>query len=209
MYAPPAPGAGSPYAEDDFAWLELCNTATASINLEGVSFDVGIIHTFTPFMLAPGARLVLVKNLAAFATRYPTNPINVIAWTSGNLARAGETLSLVDPGASNILAFTYSRVWYPMTFNAGSSLVAVDLAAAEPLWSTSGNWRPSRAASGASIPSEHCATIRPVASPCLCRPRGRPLVFSFSGEAAAHSTRTDFSLLAAFSKVTISSAAPA
>jgi len=148
MYAPPAPGAGSPYAEDDFAWLELCNTATASINLEGVSFDVGIIHTFTPFMLAPGARLVLVKNLAAFATRYPTNPINVIAWTSGNLARAGETLSLVDPGASNILAFTYSRVWYPMTFNAGSSLVAVDLAAAEPLWSTSGNWRPSRVASG-------------------------------------------------------------
>jgi hypothetical protein len=25
MYAPPAPEAGSPYLEDDFAWVELCN----------------------------------------------------------------------------------------------------------------------------------------------------------------------------------------
>ena len=105
-------------------------------------------------MLAPGARLVLVKNPAAFATRYPTNNINVIAWTSGNLARSGETLSLVDPGTNNILTFTYSRLWYPETYDTGYSLVAVDLAAAEPLWSTPGNWRPSRVPLGTPGPGE-------------------------------------------------------
>ena len=144
MYAPRAPGAGSPYTADDFAWVELRNTGTAALDLEGVSFVKGITHTFAPFVLAPGARLALVKNPAAFATRYLTNSIKVITWTSGNLARSGETLSVIDPGTNNILTFTYSRLWYPETYDGGYSLVAVDLAAAEPLWSTPGNWRPSR-----------------------------------------------------------------
>ena len=53
-------------------------------------------------------------------------------------------LSLVTPATNNILAFTYSRFWYPETFNSSYTLVAVDLAAPEPLWSTADNWRPSR-----------------------------------------------------------------
>ena len=56
MYAPPAPGAGSPYIADDFAWVELRNTGTTALDLEGVSFVKGITHTFAPFVLAPGAR---------------------------------------------------------------------------------------------------------------------------------------------------------
>lgn len=143
MYAPPEPEPGSPYNQDNFAWLELCNTGINPLDLEGVSFDGGITHTFAPFMLAPGGRLVLVNNVDAFATRHPTNDINVLPWSGGKLARGGETLSLIAPGASNILAFTYSKAWHPQTFNTGSSLVAIDLAASEPLWSTSANWRPS------------------------------------------------------------------
>lgn len=148
MYAPPAPEAGSPYNDDDFAWLELCNTGTEPLDLEGVSLNKGIAHTFTSFVLAPGAYVVLARNPAAFATRYPTNDIEVVGWTSGNLARSGETLALVDPGASDLLTFTYSRQWYPETYDTGFSLVAVDLAAADPLWSTADNWRPSRLISG-------------------------------------------------------------
>ena len=148
MYAPPAPPASSPYCNDDFAWLELRNTSTAPLDLAGVRFAAGITHTFAPFVLASGARLVLAKNPAAFATRYATNNLTLVAWTSGNLARSGETLALVSPAASNILTFTYSQLWHPQTFNSGYSLVAVNLAAAEPLWSTALNWRPSRAASG-------------------------------------------------------------
>jgi hypothetical protein len=148
MYAPLAPEAGSPYADIDFAWLELRNAGTNALDLDGVSFASGITHTFTNVVLAAGARLALVANLDAFATRYSTNNINVMAWTSGKLSRGGEALSLVDPKTNNILTFTYSKLWYPETFNTGYSLVAVDLAAEEPLWSTAENWRPSRAASG-------------------------------------------------------------
>lgn len=148
MYAPPEPEPGSPFTEDDFAWLELCNAGTNPLDLEGVSFDGGITHTFAPFLLAPGARLVLARKLEAFVTRHATNNIHVLPWAGGNLARGGETLSLTAPGASNILTFTYSRTWHPETFNTGSSLVAVDLAAPEPLWSTASNWRPSRVVYG-------------------------------------------------------------
>jgi len=148
MYAPPSPAAGSPFVNDDFAWLELRNTGAASLNLEGVRFATGIDHTFAPFTLPAGARLVLVKNPAAFATLYSTNSINLTAWSSGNLARKGETLSLVSPAGTNILTFTYSNAWYPSTYDKGLSLVAVDLAAAEPLWSTAANWRPSHTAYG-------------------------------------------------------------
>ncbi len=148
MYAPPAPAAGSPYDNNDFAWLELRNTGTVALDLDGVSFAAGITHTFAPYSLAPGARLVLAKNIEAFATRHPTNDIALVAWTSGNLARSGEALSLVTPAGTNILTFTYSRLWYPETYNTGCSLVAVNLAAEEPLWSTAQNWRPSRAPAG-------------------------------------------------------------
>ena len=124
------------------------NTGTTALELDGVRFAAGITHTFAPFSLAAGARLVLAKNLEAFATRYATNNITLVAWNSGNLARGGETLSLVTPASSNILTFTYSKLWYPETFNTGCSLVPVNLTAEEPLWSTAVNWRPSRSPTG-------------------------------------------------------------
>jgi len=147
MYAPYAPEAGSPYKNDDFAWLELRNAGAVPLALEGVQFVSGISHTFGVVALGPGARLVLAKNPVAFAERHGDG-MAVEAWQSGNLARKGETLALVDPHGSNILTFTYSNVWYPETYNTGRSLVVVDAAAPEPLWSSADNWRPSRVASG-------------------------------------------------------------
>lgn len=146
MHAPPAP-AGTNYNDDDFAWIEFRNTGAAPLDLEGVMFTSGITHTFAPYLLAPGARVVLAKNVAAFATRYDTNGIEVLEWSNGNLSRRGETLSIVDPATNNILTFAYTNAWYPQTTD-GSSLVAVDLEAEEPLWSTAANWRPSAIALG-------------------------------------------------------------
>lgn len=145
MYAPPKPGAAeAPYVDDDFAWIELRNVGAPALNLQGVQFTEGIIHTFESCLLASGQRVILAKNPAAFALRH-TLPegVAIIAWDSGNLARKGETLALTDPGGENILTFTYSETWYPETKNTGRVLVALDLAAAEPLWSTAAQWRPS------------------------------------------------------------------
>jgi len=147
MYAPYAPEAGSPYKNDDFAWLELRNAGAVPLALDGVQFVSGISHTFGAVTLEPSARLVLAKNSVAFAERHGGG-VAVEAWQSGNLARKGETLALVDPHGSNILTFTYSNVWYPETYNTGRSLVVVDAAAPEPLWSSADNWRPSRVATG-------------------------------------------------------------
>jgi len=164
MYAPTAPvQPGSPLKNDDFAWLELRNTGTTVLDLNGISFVSGITHTFPPYDLRPGARLVLAKNPGALAQRHPTNTMNVLAWTSGNLARSGETLALTSPAASNILTFTYSSAWYPETHNTDRSIVTVDTAAAEPLWSTAANWRPGRAATPGNpdVPVFQTAAITP------------------------------------------------
>ncbi|MDD2600834.1 MAG: lamin tail domain-containing protein [Kiritimatiellae bacterium] len=149
MYAPIAPAdPAGPLVNDDFAWLELRNTGSSIIDLDGISFVSGIAHTFSPYNLLPGARLVLAKNPGALAERHPTNTMQVLAWSGGNLARRGETIAIASPAASNILSFTYSSTWYPETYNTGRSIVVVDTAAAEPLWSTAENWRPSRASAG-------------------------------------------------------------
>jgi hypothetical protein len=142
MYSPPVP-AGSTNTSDDFTWMELRNTGTNGLDLEGISFGSGITHTFAPFMLPPNGRVVLVKNLSAFASRYPTNGLQLIPWTSGKLASGGELISLFDPNTNKILSFTYSGAWYPATKGGGASLVAVDLGAEEAAWSTASNWRAS------------------------------------------------------------------
>ncbi len=133
----------APLGGDAYAWLELRNNGLSPLDLTGIRFANGITHTFAPLDLAPHARLVLAKNPETFATRHSTSNMTLIAWTSGNLSRSGEKLSLVTPASSNILAFTYAASWYPETVDSGYSLVAVDLAAPEPQWSTSQQWRPS------------------------------------------------------------------
>lgn len=144
MYAPPLPEGQTNYTTDDFAWVELQNVGQVPIDLEGVGFTTGIAYTFGFYVLAPGARVLLARNLEAFGTRYSTNDMVLVQWASGNLARGGERLTLTDPQGTNILSFEYSRTWYPETFNTGFTLVPIDVTAAEDLWSTASNWRPGR-----------------------------------------------------------------
>jgi hypothetical protein len=145
MYAPTKPPKGtSLYENDDFAWLELRNIGTWPVDLDGVQFTEGIEHVFAPAILNPGERLVVAKNPVALDERSPVADINIVAWTKGNLARKGETLALTDPEGDNILTFTYSNEWYPETYNTDYTIVAVDLQADEPLWSTAANWRPGK-----------------------------------------------------------------
>ena len=132
------------YTRDDFAWIELRNTSEHWMNLKGAAFTEGIEYTFPEVLLAPGAYLVLCKNLAAFSTRYDTRRMLLLDGYKSNLSRKGEKVTLSAADGSPILSYTYSNSWYPQTDAGGYSLDVVDPAAEEPLWSTAENWEPSR-----------------------------------------------------------------
>lgn len=126
MYHPPA-GAGSSDV-NDFEFLELKNLGSAPLNLPGFRFTRGIEFTFTATnpitVLPPGGYLVLVRNLTAFQTRYPT-VTNIAGVYSGALANEGERLTLEGPLGEPVLDFSYDDIWHRATDGAGFSLVPV------------------------------------------------------------------------------------
>ena len=145
MYNPAPPPAGSPYAADDFEFIELTNTRNRPIGLLGVSIP-DIDYTFGDVTLAAAQRIVLVKNLAAFQSRYPG--VAVGGAYAGSLDNAGERIQLVNARGRVFLDFAYDDDWYPHTDGGGYSLVAIDPDAASPLYGLKGNWRPSNLSGG-------------------------------------------------------------
>lgn len=143
MYAPMVPAAAvkEGWTRDDLAWIELKNTGSGVLELEGFKFVAGITYTFPSYRLPAGERLVLVKNLEAFSSVYDLDGMRVLCGFSGNMARKGEQILLQSPQGEDILDFTYSNEWYPESDQGGYALVVVDTAAEAPLWSTPENWK--------------------------------------------------------------------
>ncbi len=162
MYHPADPSGGS-YTSDDFQFIELKNTsATQTLSLSGVRFTDGIAFDFTGSNvtgLAPGARVLVVSNQAAFQSRYGTSLNGIVAGqfakadpadlTPTHLAKSGEKISLVDATGETILSFSYQDDWYKQTDGSGNSLVVRDAAAADrDLWGQREGWFASHAANG-------------------------------------------------------------
>jgi len=135
----------------DFEFMEMQNIgATDTIDLTGVHFEAGIDFTFTGSdltSLAPGARVLVVRNNAAFEARYGTGHSNRIAgeYAPTRLDNAGERIHLVD-GLGNTLAdFTYNdkHPWPSQAGFAGYSLVLNGFAIPGPDYTLAGNWRSS------------------------------------------------------------------
>ncbi|MBK7998616.1 MAG: lamin tail domain-containing protein [Verrucomicrobia bacterium] len=92
MYHPPTPPAGSVYEAEDFEYIELRNTGPTNINLTGVRFVRGIDFNFTGSAvtdLAPGGYVLIVRNLAAFTSRYGAIA-NIAGQYSGILNNSGK-----------------------------------------------------------------------------------------------------------------------
>lgn len=145
MYHPPAAPAGSPYEAEDFEYVELRNIGLTNLNLTGVRFTGGIDFSFTGSAvptLTPGAYVLVVKNLAAFTSRYGALA-NVAGQYSGILNNAGENIQLDDAVGEKILNFSYNNSWYPITDGPGASLVIVNQSADWRSWDLSTSWRPS------------------------------------------------------------------
>ena len=137
----------------DFEFIELMNIhATSSISLKGVAFVDGV--TFAGFdptlpasslVLAPGARLVLVKNEAAFRFRYSGFTGVIAGEFSGSLKNEGEQVVLHDAGGGVIKDFTYmSEFPWPVSAGDGQgyALVLID-PLTNPNHDDPLSWRPS------------------------------------------------------------------
>ena len=126
---------------DDFEYIELMNVGTNPLDLDGMKFvqvDVagisqGIDFTFAAQTLAPDERIVVVKNVAAFQSRYGINvPIatgddgqgGASGEYGGRLSNAGERVTLVGPDGVTRYSFEYDDTgkWPARADGGGSSL---------------------------------------------------------------------------------------
>lgn len=134
--------------DNEFEYLEFVNTGEAELDLTGSAFTAGLTYTFPPQTLAPGARLILAKNPAAFALRYPSVTTTVLGPYEGQLDNAGERLEITDTSGEVVLDFEYKDGWYPATDGSGHSLVLRDLQTPPDRFSSSMSWGTSLAPTG-------------------------------------------------------------
>lgn len=142
MYHPADPAAGSPYSASDFEYIEVQNISAAQLNLKNFAFTNGVGFTFGDITLDPGARTVVVANIAAFQSRYGSL-IPIAGQFTGSLDNGGEKITLSGPLGQTVQSFTYSDSWQPQTDGEGFSLVAVDPTQALTLFDSKFGWRAS------------------------------------------------------------------
>ena len=150
MYHPVDPPTGSPYTDTDFQYIELTNFGTAAVALQNMRFIAGIDFTFPDITLAAGQRVLVVKNPAAFASRYDTSGMLIAGQfvAPTDLSKNSERLQLVTALGATIHDFSYSDGWFPLTDGTGFSLVARDPAQDLALWDSKSGWRMSWAPNG-------------------------------------------------------------
>gem|GEM_PF-458115 len=146
-YNPAPPPAGSPYVSDDYEYVELLNKGLSNLDLTGVKFSNGIDFTFPDgYVLGPGQRTLVVRNQAAFDSRYGNGFDALIAGQYGSnktLSNSGDHIRLEGPVGQTILDFSYSDGWLPQTDGEGFSMVIIDPNAAASTWGDKASWRAS------------------------------------------------------------------
>ena len=136
----------NPAGVDDTEFVELMNIESPggqTFDLAGVRFTEGIRFDFTNSAvqsLAPGERVVVVKNQAAFVALYG-NDLPVAGTFEGSLANDGEEIVLVDAGDITIHRFEYNDGWEDLADGEGYSLNIIDPEQPLELWDSGSGWR--------------------------------------------------------------------
>jgi hypothetical protein len=145
-YHPARPPAGSSRVDTDFEFVELVNVSDTLLSLVGFSLEGGVDYTFTAASgvteLAPGGRVLVVRNRAAFLERYP-GTTGIAGEFTGALANDGESLRLWGPLREPIHRFEYRPHWAPITDGVGFSLVLRDETTPADRLGDPGVWRAS------------------------------------------------------------------
>jgi hypothetical protein len=112
--------------------------------------------TFDSLTLAPGECILVVKNRAAFESRYGTS-YRIAGEYSGQLDNSGDHIVLLGPVGEPLLDFTYSDDWYRLTDGLGFSLVNVGTN-----YNSNSGWRNSTYQNGSPGAVDPVVTIAPV-----------------------------------------------
>jgi hypothetical protein len=150
-YHPLAPEEGSPWESDEFEFLEIENTGLESVDLSGYAIAGGVRFEFAAGAvpsLASGEVVVVVRNLAAFASRYDLGAILVAGEYAGRLSNLGETVRLLGVAGESVLEIPYEDAWQAVTDGDGPSLVAVDGHERRERWGLAESWRASGSVHG-------------------------------------------------------------
>ncbi len=149
----PAEQAAGFLDDGDFEFVELQNISAGTIDLTGVRFGAGIDFAFADnTVLSPGGRILVVRNQAAFAMRYPGVSAADIAGEFGNntqLANGGETITLLAHDGAGIRNFAYDdRSPWPEGPDGGGPSLVLMRRVPNPDHSLPANWRASAASGG-------------------------------------------------------------
>jgi hypothetical protein len=126
-FEPAAPPNGSPYAAEEFEFLELTNIGPSPINLSQVRLTDGVEFNFATSSntnLVAGGSMILVRNAAAFRSRYGQG-LPVAGVYTGRLDNNGERIRVEDQGEV-VLDFRYPTAGLPRAHGEGRSITVVD-----------------------------------------------------------------------------------
>lgn len=146
---------GASLDKNDFEFIELMNVGASTLDLNGVRLADGISFDFTGSdvtTLAPGERVLVVKDKAAFEARYGTGH-PVAGEYDGNLSNGGELIRLAygdgNTAGNLIREFTYDDAspWPTEPDGTGPSMVLQDPWSV-PDHNMGSNWRPSHSVNG-------------------------------------------------------------
>ena len=83
------------FTTEDFEYLELRNVSASAVDLTDVRFTKGVDFDFAPgTMLAAGANILIVKNVAAFTMRYGSGKPVAGSYGSSSFSNSGEQIKL-------------------------------------------------------------------------------------------------------------------
>jgi hypothetical protein len=156
MYRPADPSAAEIAAGFSdaglFEYIELMNTGSQLIDLGGLYFSAGIDFDFNASLLgrtlAPGARILLVANKAAFEFRYGTGK-PIAGEFGGSLNNAGETITLLNASNGTIRSLDYDDIApWPAEGDSGGYSLVLRRPGSNQDPSQAANWRVSAALGG-------------------------------------------------------------
>ena len=134
-----------PSEDEEHEFVELINIGLEPLDLSPVAFRDGVGFEFgsgDATVLAPGERVVVVKDRQVFTARYGDDVL-IAGEYDGRLSNGGERIALVYGRNVPILVFEYDDDWYPQTDGLGHSLVIRDATAPPEAWNLWNAWRES------------------------------------------------------------------